>query len=132
MLSLLILSSLTQSSAQVGVLTSNPPKVNCYDSTESVYIATSLIKGNTCDTMLTTANKKLANRDSIIVEKDTQIESYILGNDIQRQIIQTREDTIDEKNSDIRKKTKIIKWLKGGWIASVAILVGVITIVSVK
>ena len=82
--------------------------------------------------MLTTANKKLANRDSIIVEKSTQIESYILGNDIQRQIIQTREDTIDEKNSDIRKKTKIIKWLKGGWIASVAILVGVITIVSVK
>ena len=121
---------MTQSYAQVGVQTSKP--VNCYDSTESVYIATSLIKGNTCDTMLTTANKKLANRDSIIVEKNTQIESYTLSSDIQTQIISKREETIDEKNSEIHKLGKVIKWLKIGWVSSVAILVGVITIVSVK
>lgn len=114
---------MTQSYAQPGTTDTT----RCYGFTELKYIASGLVKGRACDTLLSNANLKLSKCDSLNSEKDLEIDKLNTTTNIQTDIIQDRENTIDEKNSEIRKLKKIVRFIKAGWITSVGVLTGALT-----
>jgi len=104
----------------------------CYGITELQKISAGLVAGKACDTLLANCENKLANRDVTILEKDFEIAKLNSVDDVNKSIITEREKTIEEKKTEIKKKSRIIKWLKFGWGSSVAVLTGVCTYFAFK
>lgn len=96
----------------------------CYGYQELRYISSSLISARSCDTLLINANKKIAKYDTLCNEKDYEISKLEAIGDVNIAIIKEREKTIEEKNAQIKKSERKIRWLKTGWIASVCALTG--------
>jgi hypothetical protein len=118
------------SSAQTGK--PNPDTTRCYGITELQQISAGLVAGRTCDTLLTNCDNKLANEKALSLEKDFEIAKLNSLDDTNKSLITEREKTIESKNSEIKSKSRIIKWLKFGWGASVAVLTGVTTYFAFK
>lgn len=116
---MLLLVNWTVLSAQPGVLKDTS---RCYGLTELRKIAKTAIDLNTCDTLLLTSKKMLANRDTLIKEKDYTITQYSLTVGIKDQMIKNREDTIAVKNTRIKKLTNQKKAILVGWSATAIIL----------
>ena len=73
---------------------------------------------NTCDTLLSTSKKIIANRDTMIKEKDYTITQYSLTVGLKNQQIKNREDSLAVKEKTIRKLNDQKKWIKVGWAAT--------------
>ncbi len=114
---LLLQISWTQQFAQSGVKDTS----RCYGITQLRLIAKTAVDLNTCDTLLSTSKKIIANRDTMIKEKDYTITQYSLTVGIKDQIIKNREDTIAVRNKTIKKLNRHKKAILIGW-AGTAIL----------
>lgn len=117
---LLVLASWTASFAQSGKPAQDT--VKCYGITELRLIAASMIELEACDTLLATSKLMLANRDSMIVEKD--IEIFGLSNQLilKEKIISSKDSDIKDLNLKLDNATNANKWLKIGWISTGAVL----------
>ncbi len=114
---LLLQISWTQQFAQSGVKDTS----RCYGITQLRLIAKTAVDLNTCDTLLSTSKKIIANRDTMIKEKDYTITQYSHTVGIKDQIIKNREDTIAVRNKTIKKLNRHKKAILIGW-AGTAIL----------
>jgi hypothetical protein len=103
-------------SAQTG--NTNPDTVRCYGLTELRYIAASLVEGRACDTLLAVANAKLENRDSLIKEKNREINMLNTESDIKDRIIKGKEEDITKLNEKLSTANTQKHWLKIGWLSS--------------
>lgn len=116
--------SWTASSAQTGK--EIPDTIKCYGITELKWIAAGLVEGKACDTALAITKSKLENRESLIVQKDSEIGALNKQLSLKESIIDEKDKRIlvlnDQLSSEIRKK----KWLKFGWGATSAVLTGVL------
>ena len=127
---LLLLISWTASYAQTGKPSSDT--IKCYGITELQHIAASLVSGRGCDTLLSNANAKLANRDSLIIEKNYEITRDTISLRLQKGIIAIRDTTITGLNGDVTKLKRQKKWLKFGWVSSIVAILGTGTYFAVK
>jgi len=118
----------TPSSAQTGKQPQDT--VKCYGLTELRYIATTMVEGKTCDTLLSIAKQKLANRDTLIQEKELEISKLNREIRIKDSAITTSENTIREINLNLDTEKTKNKWFKYGWIATSVFLGGVIVYVA--
>jgi hypothetical protein len=119
---LIVLMSWTASSAQTGK--PNPDTVKCYGVKELQYIAATLVEARACDTLLSTANAKLANRDTLIKEKDYEISQLNGQLVLKDKIIEVKEQEIKEINLHLEAAERHKKWLKFGWGSTSVILGG--------
>lgn len=115
----------TASSAQTGK--PNPDTVRCYGITELQHIAATLVEARACDTLLSNANAKLANRDTLIKEKDFEISQLSGQLVLKDKIIANKEEEIKQINLHLEAAERDKRWLKFGWGSSAAILVGALT-----
>jgi len=111
---LLVLISWTRLSSQSGV----KDTTRCYGITQLKLIAKTAVDLNTCDTLLSTSKKIIANRDTMLKEKDYTITQYSLTVGLKNQQIKNREDSLAVKEKTIRKLNNHKKWLKAGWAAT--------------
>jgi len=121
--------NLTVSYAQTGKPTSDT--IKSYGVTELQFIASTLVEGRACDSLLINANNKLANRDTLIIEKDITIKGLKSQVQLKSQLIDAKNETIDECNATITKDEKQKKLLKFGWISSIVFLGGIMTYIMV-
>ena len=119
---LLLLISWTASYAQTGKPSSDT--IKCYGLTELQHIAASLVSGRGCDTLLSNANVKLANRDSLITEKNYEITRDTISLRLKDGIIAIRDTTITGLKGDVTKLKRQKKWLKFGWASSIVAILG--------
>jgi len=112
----------TASSAQTGK--PNPDTVRCYGITELQHIAATLVEARACDTLLSNANAKLANRDTLIKEKDYEIAQLSGQLVLKDKIIEVKEQEIKEINLRLESSETKRKWLKFGWGSTSVILGG--------
>lgn len=126
---LLLLVNLTVSYAQTGKPTSDT--VKSYGVTELQFIASTLVEARACDSLLINANNKLANRDTLIIEKDITIKGLKSQVQLKSQLIDAKNETIDDCNATIAKNEKQKKLLKFGWISSIVFLGGIMTYIIV-
>jgi uncharacterized protein (DUF3084 family) len=111
----LLLINWTASFAQHGV---SKDTSRCYGLTELRKIAKTAVDLNTCDTLLSNSKKMLANRDTLIKEKDYTITQYSLTVGIKDQIIKNREDTLAVRDKKIKKLHNQKKAILVGWAAT--------------
>lgn len=105
--------------------TGSQDTVRCYGVKELQHIAAGLVKGKTCcDTLLPSANKKLALKDSVISEKNVQLDLLDKQLILKEEIIKDKKATIESLNGKIEGLESDKKWLKFGW-ASSTVLLGV-------
>jgi hypothetical protein len=119
---LLLLISWTALYAQPGKPTSDT--IKCYGFTELQYISSSLVAGRECDTLLSNANNKLKNRDSLIVEKNYEITRDTISLGLKNKVIALRDTTITGLNSDVTKLKRQKKWIGFGWVSSIVAILG--------
>lgn len=120
----------TPSSAQTGKQPQDT--VKCYGLTELRYIASTLVEGKTCDTLLTIAKLKLANRDILVIEKEIEISKLGREIRIKDSALTASENTIREINLNLESEKTKKKWLKYGWLATSVFLSGLIVYVAVN
>ncbi len=96
----------------------NPDTVRCYGLTELQYIAATLVEARACDTLLAESYIKLANRDTLIYEKQTEIDNLVQIIQFKDKIIILKEDEIMQLTEDLRKESRKLKWTKIGWVAT--------------
>ena len=89
-----------------------------------------MVEGKTCDTLLSIAKQKLANRDTLIQEKELEISKLNREIRIKDSAITTSENTIREINLNLDTEKTKNKWFKYGWIATSVFLGGVIVYVA--
>ena len=116
--------SLTVSYAQHGKPSQDT--IKSYGVTELRYIATGLVEGKTCDTLLSIANSKLKLKDTIINEKDIEIDNLNNISFLKDQIIDEKDLQITIVNSRLATEIKKHKWTKYGWLITSVFLGGVI------
>lgn len=110
--------------AQIGKL--HQDTVKCYGLTELRYIATTMVEGKTCDTLLSIAKQKLATRDTLVQEKDVEIFKLNKEIRIKDSALAKNANTIQEINLNLDTQKTKNKWLKYGWIVSTIFLSGII------
>lgn len=98
--------------------------------TELKYIATGLVEGKTCDTLLSLAKLKLNFKDSIISEKDLEIANLNEISVYKDDIINVKESEIQVLNQMLTHEVKKHKWTKYGWAATATILGTIILLLS--
>jgi len=111
----LLLLSWTASFAQLGV---SKDTSRTYGITELRKIAKTAVDLNTCDTLFATSKKMLANRDTLLKEKDYTITQYSLTAGLKNQQIKNREDTLAVRDRKIRKLNNQKKAILVGWAAT--------------
>ena len=111
----LLLLSWTASFAQLGV---SKDTSRTYGITELRKIAKTAVDLNTCDTLFATSKKMLANRDTLLKEKDYTITQYSLSVGLKNQQIKNREDTLAVRDRKIRKLNNQKKAILVGWAAT--------------
>lgn len=87
---------------------------------------------NTCDTLLSTSKKIIANRDTMIKEKDYTITQYSLTVGLKNQQIKNREDSLTVKEKKIHKLNNQKKWIKAGWAATAIVEAALIIYFMIK
>lgn len=125
---LLVLISWTQLSSQSGV----KDTTRCYGITQLKLIAKTAVDLNTCDTLLSTSKKIIANRDTMIKEKDYTITQYSLTVGLKNQQIKNREDSLTVKEKKIHKLNNQKKWIKAGWAATAIVEAALIIYFMIK
>lgn len=111
-----------QSYAQLGK--PSPDTVRCYGLTELQHIAATMVEARTCDTLLSVANAKLANRDTLIKEKNYEISQLSGQLVLKDKIIEVKDAEIKQINLHLEKAERQKRWLKFGWGSSAIILGG--------
>ncbi len=106
--------------AQTG--STSPDTVKCYGLTELRYIAASIVEGRACDTLLSVANAKLDNRDSLVKEKDREIAMLNTQSAIKDRIIKIKEQDIADLTEKLSVANNEKRWLKIGWLSSSIVL----------
>lgn len=122
--------SSTPLSAQPGK--PNPDTVKCYGITELRYIAASLVEGRACDTLLSIANEKLINRDSLIKEKEYQVSKLMQQHELKDKLILDKDKTILSLNDKLGTANNQKRWLKFGWGATSVVFGSVILYLLVQ
>jgi hypothetical protein len=117
---MLLLQNLTASYAQTGK--QNPDTVRCYGLTELQYIAATMVEARACDTLLTESYVKLANRDTLIYEKNKEIADLYQIIQFKDKILILKEDEIMQLTEDLRKEKVKLKWTKLGWLTTTGVL----------
>lgn len=112
--------SLTVSYAQHGKPSQDT--IKSYGVTELRYIATGLVEGKTCDTLLSIANSKLKLKDTIINEKNIEIDNLNNISMLKDHIIDEKDLQITDLNSRLATEIKKHKWTKYGWAATATVL----------
>jgi uncharacterized protein (DUF3084 family) len=74
----------------------------------------------------------LANRDTMLKEKDYTITQYSLTVGLKNQQIKNREDSLAVKEKTIRKLNNHKKWLKVGWAATAIVEAALIIYFMIK
>jgi hypothetical protein len=100
----------------------NQDTIKCYGVTELKHIATSLVEGKTCDTLLSISKLKHQVKDSLISEKAfeiTRLNGVITFKD---KLITDKENQIEDLNTKLASEIKKHKWTKYGWAATATIL----------
>jgi hypothetical protein len=110
----------------------NTDTIRCYGITELQHIAASLVSGRGCDTLLSNANAKLANRDSLIKEKNFEITNDTIALRLKDRVIDVRNTTISNLNDDVTKLKRQKKWLQFGWASSIVAILGTGTYIALK
>lgn len=100
----------------------NPDTVRCYSLTELRYIAATLVEARACDTLLSNAKVKLANRDSLISEKNFEINKLSGQIVLKDGIIEVKEEEIKQINLNLSKEKIRHKWTKLGWGTTAVVL----------
>jgi hypothetical protein len=100
----------------------NQDTIKCYGVTELKNIATSIVEGKTCDTLLSVSKLKLQLKDTIITEKNIEIENLNKISAFKDQIITRKENDIEALNKSLASEIKKHKWTKYGWAATATIL----------
>ena len=108
----------------------NPDTVRCYGLTELRYIASTLVEAKACDTLLSIADVKLANRDSVIAEKAYQITQLQKQLSLKDQIIELKDQEIMKLSTALEKSERRRKWLKLGWVSTTVLLGGTLIYLS--
>lgn len=116
----LLLMSWIPSYAQTG--NTNPDTVKCYGLTELRYIAASIVEGRACDTLLAVANAKIENRDTLIKEKNREINMLTTESGIKDRIIKIKEQDISDLTEKLSVANNQKRWLKIGWLSSSIVL----------
>ena len=127
---LLLLLSWTVSFAQTGKPAADT--IKCYGLTELRYIAGTIVAGRACDTLLQDANTKIANRESLIKEKEVEIFSLNKQISLKDQLILKKEEDVKAINLNLDKEKRNHKWTKYGWGATTVLLVSLVFIVAVN
>lgn len=126
----LVLMIWTASYAQVQ---KNPKDtIRCYGLTELRDIAATLVYAKTCDTLLLNAKNMLANRDSMIKQKDFEISkqsSQLLFKD---NIIGLKDEEITSLTKSLNTANKHKKLLFAGWGSTSLVLTGFIIYFAIK
>lgn len=83
-----------------------------------------MVEARTCDTLLSVANAKLANRDTLIKEKNYEISQLSGQLVLKDKIIEVKDAEIKQINLHLEKAERQKRWLKFGWGSSAIILGG--------
>lgn len=102
----------------------NPDTVKCYGLTELQYIAATLVEARACDTLLDNANAKLANRDSLIAEKDFELSKLSGQILLKDKILAIKEEDIRQIELNLSKEKARHRWTKLGWGTTSVVLGG--------
>lgn len=121
---------LTQSYAQDGK--PGQDTTRCYGITELRYIANTVVELQTCDTLLSVANTKLVNRDSLIKEKGVEISMLNKQLVLKDNIITEKDKEIKDLKDDVEKLGNHKRWLKAGWIATSTVFAILLVLQSVN
>lgn len=105
----------------------SPDTVRCYGLTELQYIAATMVEARACDTLLSVANAKLANRDTLIKEKNYEISQLSGQLVLKDKIIEVKDEEIKQVNLHLEKAQRQKRWLKFGWGSSAVVLGGALT-----
>jgi len=92
--------------------------VKCYGVKQLQKIATKLVAGQECDTLLKISNEQVINRDSTITLKDIQAKGYIAESMLKESIISHHEIAISNLTADLKKTNRKLKWTKFGWVTT--------------
>ena len=125
-----LLMSWTASFAQTGKLTSDT--IRCYGLTELRHIAATIVHGRTCDTLLANSKSMLANRDSLIKEKDIELSKLSSQLLLKDNIIGLKEQEITDLNNSLITANKHKKLLAIGWGSTSFVLTGFLIYFAVK
>ena len=129
-LTLLLLLSSTVLYGQTGKPATDT--VRCYGLTELRYIASTVVAGRTCDTLLQSANAKIANRESLIKEKGIEIIHLNTQLSLKDQIILKKEDDVKAITLNLNKEKRNHKFTKLGWVTTSVLLGSLIIFVAVR
>lgn len=119
---LLILQPWTALYAQTGKPVQDTSK--CFGIKELQYIASSLVEGRACDTLLANANKKLANRDTLLNHKQFEIDLLNKKIFYKDNIILLKDEEIAEVKLNLKKEKRRHVLTKICWIATTTFLSG--------
>lgn len=92
--------------------------------TELRLIAATLVEGHTCDTLLDIAKAKLINRDSLITEKNFEINHLNEIITLHDQLVRLKEAELKDVNLKLKKEVRRHKFTKLGWGATTVTLAG--------
>lgn len=127
---MLLLISLTASYAQTGKPT--PDTIKCYGITELRYIAATIVEARACDTLLTNTKNMLANRESMIVEKDLEISKQSSQLLLKDKIIDIKDQEISNLNESLLKANRHKKLLTLGWGSTSVVLTGFLIYFAIR
>lgn len=106
--------------------------IKCYTLTELRYIASTIVQGRACDTVLANANAKLANRKAFIIEKEKEIAGLNRQLFLKDELITKKEEDIKAINLNLDKEKRRHKWTKFGWAATSVLLGSLVLIVAIN
>jgi len=121
---------LTASYAQTGK--PQPDTIKCYGITELRYIAATIVEARACDTLLANSKNMLANRDSMIVEKDFEISKQSGQLLLKDKIIEIKEQEISNLNKQLLRANRHKKLLSIGWGSTSIVLTGFLIYFAIK
>lgn len=93
-----------------------------YNQEELRAIASKLVAGSECDTLLKICDKLGQYKDSVITAQDTIIAKQEVQLGLATGVINTQDSDIQKLKSDLAYTKGKIKWIKIGWVATSAIL----------
>lgn len=106
--------------------------IKCYGITDLRNIAASLIELEACDTLLVNAKSMLANRDSLIKEKDIEIFKQSNQLILKEKIIVDNHNQLDKLTQQLNTVKNHRKLLGIGWGSTSLVFVGMIFYLAIR